>query len=209
MATDDLGHWEPLSPHEVGALFATFPGIWCIAGGWSLDLYAGYVSREHEDTDVLILRRDVPHLHDALPGWDLFAAQDGRLTAWLPGTSVPGEAHDIWCRQGDGPWRFQLMVIPTDGDDWIFRRDARIRGPLTSLTLERDGLPILAPEVQLLFKARLPNRPKDEADFASVAPFLTDARRAWLADAIVLLHGASHPWLAMLRSGSVTSAGET
>ncbi len=42
-----------------------------------------------------------------------------------------------------------------------FRRDPRIRRPVGTLTWERDGLRHLAPEVQLLYKAKEP-RARDE-----------------------------------------------
>lgn len=102
------------------------------------------------------------------------------------------------------PWRFQPMVLETDGDDWLFRRDDRIRGSLRDLPHQCDGLPVLAPEIQLLYKARLPNRPKDEADFTMAVPHLTDPQRRWLRDTISLLYPGSaeqpeHPWLETLR----------
>lgn len=222
MATaDDLGQWNPLSPPEIGSLFAGYAGIWCIAGGWSLDLSCSGTSRPHDDIDVLVLRRDLALLHDALPGWELHAA-DGSLTPWLVGTPLPDAVHDIWCRMAketiekdkagrasvinqtgdEPPWRFQLMVLDTDGDDWLFRRDDRIRGSLRDLPHQCDGLPVLAPEIQLLYKARLPNRPKDEADLTMAAPHLTDPQRRWLRDTISLsirgppssrnIHGSRH-----------------
>lgn len=52
--------------------------------------------------------------------------------------------------------------------------------------------PHLAPEIQLFYKAKQP-RPKDEADFAAVLPFLTQERRRWLSEALAHSFGA-HPW---------------
>jgi hypothetical protein len=40
-------------------------------------------------------------------------------------------------------------------------------------------------------------RPKDEADFANVRPRLTAAQRAWLGDALSLIH-PGHEWLRRL-----------
>lgn len=207
----DLGPWDPLTPSEVATLFAAYAGRWCIAGGWALDLYTGVQSREHGDTDVLIERNDLSLLHEALPGWELHAAS-GTLTRWHTGKDFPSHIHDIWCRQrigqrigqrvgqGDSPWKFQFMITDVDHEteEWIFRRDTRIRGPLSTMTLVRDGMPILAPEIQLLYKSKLPNRPKDEADFVTIAPHLSAMQREWLANAIALIH-PDHPWLPSLR----------
>jgi hypothetical protein len=59
------------------------------------------------------------------------------------------------------------------------------------------GLPIIAPDIQLLYKSSPGRRPKDEHDFAHTLPFLSQAQRARLASWIELLYG-DHPWLAAL-----------
>lgn len=59
-ASDDLGTWDPLSPEEIGTIFRSYPGRWCIAGGWALDLFAETRSRPHDDIDIVILRNDLP-----------------------------------------------------------------------------------------------------------------------------------------------------
>jgi len=35
-----------------------FKRPWYIAGGWAVDLYLGYVSREHGDIEILVYRED-------------------------------------------------------------------------------------------------------------------------------------------------------
>ncbi|MGW2217763.1 hypothetical protein ACWCSD_22465 [Nonomuraea sp. NPDC001684] len=80
------------------------------------------------------------------------------------------------------PWRWQLMLDESAEDEWIYRLDPRIRRPLTALTIMRDDLRRLVPEVRLLHKSTAP-RPKDEIDFESVLPPLDDGRRHRLAAA--------------------------
>ena len=199
-----LGPWDPLTPSETATLFASYTGRWCIAGGWALDLYTGVQSREHSDVDVLIERKDLSLLHGALPDWELHAAS-GTTTLWKAGMALPDGVHDIWCRhrdgQGAGPWKFQFMITEVDHEteEWIFRRDTRIRGPLRTMTLVRDGIPFLSPEIQLLYKSKLPGPPKNAFDFVTIAPQLSATQQAWLADAIALTD-PDHPWLTTLRS---------
>ena len=57
---------------------------------------------------------------------------------------------------------------------------------------ERDGLPVLAPEIALLFKAKPPDA-TDERDFAHALPLLDGRARRWLSAALDLVHPA-HPW---------------
>lgn len=191
-----LKDWNPLSPTEAGALFRDFPGTWCIAGGWAIDLFAGGQSRPHADVDVQIDRNALPIMHASLPGWLLYAA-DGDLTPWAASEPFPEDVHDIWCRRPGHAWEFQLMVVELNDREWVFRRDARIRGPRDGMILSIGGLPILAPEIQMLYKSKLPNRPKDERDFRHVLPHLTTEKRQWLTSCLILLYG-DHPWVPIL-----------
>lgn len=61
---------------------------------------------------------------------------------------------------------------------------------------DTDGVPVIAPEVQLLFKARA-DRPKDTRDAEVVVPLLDASARRWLIDAVRRAHPDS-PWLAWL-----------
>lgn len=108
-------------------------------------------------------------------------------------------AHQTWvCEPESGVFRLDVMSEPAHGNEWVFRRDERIRLPYCEV-IERtdDGIPYGRPEIILLFKAKHV-RPKDEADFRAVLPRLEAARRAWLADALELAH-PGHAWLAQLQ----------
>lgn len=194
------GPWEPASPAEVAEIFAGCQVCWWIAGGHAIELAAGRPVREHGDIDVLLLRRDQLAVQRALPGWQWQAADPpGRLRPWRPAEQLPVGVHDIWCRPGPGqPWRIQIMLDESCGDDWVSRRDQRVRRPLTSLgSVTAEGVPYLAPDIQLFYKGKAP-RPKDEIDFAAVLPILSVPQREWLADALSLVYGPRHPWRAPL-----------
>lgn len=182
--------WQPIPPHQVATWFRAFPGRWWIAGGWALDLYLRHPTRLHDDTDILILRQDVQHIHHAFPGWTIMAADPpGTLRRWHGDEQLPDHVHDIWCRRATSDsWEFQFMVMDSSDDRWLFRRDHRISGQLADLNDVLDGIPILAPEVQLLYKATSRQmREKDTADLHRMVPHLTDKRRRWLRDAIAII----------------------
>jgi hypothetical protein len=206
--TAPFGLWQPWQPEEVARFFSTLTVAWWIAGGWALDLFLGSPSREHEDIDVQVLRRDQQEVRTLFGAWDVQEAHPGELSAawpfreWEAGKPLPPRVHDVWCRPSKtDPWAIQLMIADTVDDQWIFRRDRRIRRPLAAVGQRTsDGIPYLAPEMQLLYKARAP-RPKDEADFTHVLPALDQSRRQWLAWALALVH-PHHPWLAQLEERS-------
>lgn len=60
--------WQPWQPHEVAELFSALTVPWWIAGGWAIDLYIGTQTREHDDIDVQILRRDQQAVRAILHG---------------------------------------------------------------------------------------------------------------------------------------------
>ena len=73
-AAGPLGRWQPRTPREVATFFAALDVPWWIAGGWAIDLFVGRQTREHEDIDILILRRDQHAVRALLESWDVQAA---------------------------------------------------------------------------------------------------------------------------------------
>ena len=199
----DLGEWQPLTVDAVRELLGGVDASWWIAGGWALDLHLGRQTRPHHDIDVLVLRRDLPAVRERLRSWDLHAADPpgaGVLRPWPESEELPAPLHDVWCRPTPtSPWALQLMVDDTDGADWVYRRDDRIHRPVSQLAgpASTDGRPVLAPEVQLLYKSRTP-RPKDVADFHLVVSALDVRQRNWLGDALTTVD-PEHDWLAALQ----------
>ena len=108
------------------------------------------------------------------------------------------ETHQSWFREPEsGVWRIDAFREPSVGDTWVCRRDERLQRPFDEVILRTDdGIPYGAPEVILLYKAKHA-REKDEADFEGVLPLLTPDRRAWLTDALALVH-PGHRWLTRL-----------
>ena len=123
MIADPASAWQPLSLRDIATLFSEFPGRWCIAGGWAIDLFLGHQTREHADVDVLVFRDDLQHLQSFLADWELFGASAGALTVWEVDSVLSSAMHNVWCRRNGGPWEFQLMVIESTPTAWI--RDDR------------------------------------------------------------------------------------
>lgn len=198
MTTAELGPWLPLTPTEVGRLVDGVRTTWWLVGGLALDRFVGRATRPHDDVDVEIPRAGLGAVLDHLSGWHAHSAHDGRLTGLARAADQPAEANGVWWRQAtDGPWRFDLKLAHVDGDDWVYRRHPSLARPLASVWwTDTDGVPVIAPEVQLLFKARA-DRPKDNRDAEVVVPLLDASARAWLIDAVRRAHPDS-PWLAWL-----------
>jgi hypothetical protein len=189
------GPLAPLTLAEVASLFAGAPFLWWVVGGWSTELDASAPRRDHEDVDVAFLRRDLPLVQRWLGAYHLWDVHLGTLRLLAPDGEMAEEHEQLWLRRDAySPWLLDLLLTPADGDGWIYKRDHRIRRPLTEVVRTRwDGLPVQPPEIALLFKARQ-RRAKDEADLAAVLPALGDPARTWLREALVLTE-PGHPWL--------------
>ena len=193
------GSWRTLDPADAAKLLASNEAPWWIAGGWALDLFRGRRTRPHTDLDVGVLRRDVASVLDTLSNWEVFEAKDGRLTRLAAGCAPSRDVHSLWCRPtATDPWAIELLLDEADGDTWVYRRESRIRRPMSTIVRQSpDRLRYLAPEIQLLYKSKAP-RERDEADFAQICPLLAADARRWLHDALELTT-PDHKWMAALR----------
>jgi aminoglycoside-2''-adenylyltransferase len=192
--------FEPIL--QVAALFRGFERPWFVAGGWAVDFLLDRVTREHGDIDVAVLRDDQIAVRGLFAGWKaekvVPAPGGGTREVWPENEELTLPVHEVWFSREEGaPRELEVLLNELVDGAWRFRRDPRIELPLEMLGVRSArGLPVLAPEVVLLYKAKAP-RATDEDDFAAMLPALTRARRRWLAGALQLCH-PGHPWIARL-----------
>jgi len=188
----DLENWDPWSPTEATERLRGVDAHWYVLGGCALDLFLERETRLHDDLEIGVRPEEFPEIRSALADFELVVVGDGQ--AW-PLTDETLAAHfQTWVREPGGPWRLDVIRERWDGDEWIYRRDARIRLPTASVVARSpEGVPFLRPELVLLFKAKA-TRPKDVADFETVLPHLDAGRRSWLRDALATTH-PHHAWL--------------
>ena len=196
----DYTYWEPFSPSEIAQLFVDFPALWCIAGGWGLDLFVGKETRDHGDIDVVVFRDDQYRLFNIFRGFEIFVVDPpGVLRAWAPEEYLAEPLYNIWIRkERSGPWKVQVMLQDHTEQEWLFRRDHSVTGAMKDLIIKsKQGIPILNPTIQLLYKAKNA-RAKDQDDFLEVLPYLQMEQRRWLQEKIGQVYGLGHAWLAQL-----------
>ena len=201
--TDKAHNWDPMSVEDAADLMAGLQVPWWIAGGWAIDLFVGYHTRAHGDTDILIRRDDqlIVQAHLSGQGLLLYKTQQPGLKPWLPGEFQARPFDDIWCRWSpDSPWVLQLMLLCTDADQWVFKRDPTIRGPLEGLGLQTPtGIPYLCPHIQLLYKAKQYTLAKDQSDFDLAVPLMAPEEQRWLLSHLERRFPDGHPWIEQLK----------
>ena len=192
---DDEMRWDPMPLTGAVELFDAAPFRWWVSGGHALELHLGRSWRSHEDTDIGIMRRDASAVCGWLEGWDLAIASGGVLSPW-DGRELAGSAeNNVWVRiDEDSPWSLDITVGSGDEDSWVYRRDPDVVRPWDRAVLHSaEGIPYLAPDLQLLFKSK-DTRAKDHEDARRVIPSLGAEQSRFL----VQMLPSGHVWRSLL-----------
>jgi hypothetical protein len=208
----DGGGFQPVL--EVAGILAGLDRPWYVAGGWAIDFYLGRRGRDHKDVDIAVFRQDQLAFQGYLTdrGWTLrkYVGNSEELGPWRLGEYLELPDRGALAEPADtGMPSVDLLLSEAEGGRWWFHADPRITHPLDTIGMRSpQGVPILCPEVVLLFKSRhvyladdpssLRHRKGDEEDFEAICGSLTAESRAWLAAALGLLQ-PSHPWPERLR----------
>jgi hypothetical protein len=88
-----------------------------------------------------------------------------------------------------------VTVGEGSSEHWIYRRDPTVQVRWESAVLRTpDGVPYLAPDLQLMFKSKN-MRPKDDIDAEEVIPAFDDQQRDFLRRSL----DPAHPWRRLLQ----------
>src|SRR5439155_26556592 len=135
-----------------------------------------------------IFRRDQEEIRRHLAGWEfekvVQTPTGHRPERWRKGEVLDLPTHEIRARTSTGGVpELEILLNETHGGRWTFPRDPRIIPPVDEAGIVVAGVPVLAPEIVLLYKAKAP-RPRDEKDFRNALARLKPSRRRWLRDAL-------------------------
>jgi hypothetical protein len=173
-----------------------FGARWFLCGGWAVDAWIGHQTREHKDVDIAIFEDSQEAVLGHLAGWEIIAhdnRQPDDTERWT-GRRLELPAH-IHARTDDHDLDFQVCAL-LDGE-WVLSREPGLSLPVNRATgRSLWGMPTVAPEVLLLYKAR-DMRPQDKIDFQALLPVLRENSAEWLRRAISI-ENADHPWLIRL-----------
>lgn len=188
--------WRQTSPEELSGWLGAATMPWGIAGGWALDLWQGKVSRPHSDIEISCFFADLPALLPLLDRFEIAIARNKQLTTCEPQMALPAPPFSLWLRRhGETLWDFEIVAEAQLEGRWAYRRDLSVQRPLhTVFTRTASGWPIIAPEIQLLYKCKQP-RDKDLLDLARYVPCLDEAACLWLRSAVAVAHPEFLPTL--------------
>ena len=187
---------------QASQIFSIYKKAWAVCGGWAIDLYLGRVTRPHKDIDFFIPRKDQLVIQECLSslGWSLEKAHKGQNIPWQAGEWIDLPVHTIWCKNSkSSPDFFELLFNEVDDTNLLFRRDFSITLPFEKVIITSElGIPILAPEIVVLYKSSNAEEPRNSMDFKNVLPNFLPERRDWFGTSLRKLY-PDHIWLKDLR----------
>lgn len=171
---------------------------WAVAGGWAIDLWLGEQTRGHHDIEVVVRRCDQAAIHTTLSRRLELYCLDPPDSIWRPMNGVPIDSPAFQLQARSSTSEFDLFTETADQQAWHFRRDGRITRPTSEVIMhDASGIPIVRPEVQLLYMAKA-LATKNIHDFETPRPRLDQDATRWLAEALTItLPG--HGWIRALR----------
>lgn len=179
---------------KITSLMSDFDRPWFIAGGWALDLFLGAQSREHEDIEIALFRKDQKYLRNFLKNHEFKKVSDGELQTWGDEYLYP-PIHELYAiKRGH---LLEILLNESKGKSWVFRRDTKIIRPKDHIWhTTKDNIPYLSPEIVLLYKVKN-TREKDYIDFLAVKEYLNNEQKKWLKSSIQV-HDSNHIWAKLL-----------
>uniref|UniRef100_UPI00053B17D7 nucleotidyltransferase domain-containing protein n=1 Tax=Kitasatospora sp. MBT63 TaxID=1444768 RepID=UPI00053B17D7 len=176
------------TPARLADRLAGVAAPWCVAGGWALDLFKGEQTRDHSDLEMAVPAARFPEIRARFPELAFDVVDSGHI--WQdPAPEVLALTHQTWLRDpATGNFLVDVFREPHDGTTWICRRDPSVRLPYSAVVHRTPaGIPYLAPELTLLFKAKA-LRPKDRLDFTTTLPLLDHTQQLTLAALLDRVH---------------------
>ena len=197
------------------------PFQWAVCGGFALDLFLGKNIRTHGDMDLCVLEQDRESIkkYALSKGWQVYEfrgwgkvrpleyhipSDPGRnLMCVREGCDIvkfypcedPGMRYHQFFHTGMKEFYYlEFLFSSTCGEDLVLDQRNGLRRELSKAFLCRDGIPYLAPEIVLLYKASDSENPAYQLDFTETYPHLNGDQKNWFQAGMKLLYPDGHPW---------------
>ena len=199
---------------------SNFP--WAVCGGFALDLFLGRSIRPHGDIDLCVFEKDreaikayalgkgwqvfefrgqgkVCPLGDEMfsePGRNLMCVKDGcDIVKFYPCEDAGMLYHQFFHTGMKEFHYFEFLFNSVSEEYLVLDQRNGVRRELSKAILRRNGIPYLAPEIVLLYKASDFGNPAYQLDFEEAYPCLNEEQKAWFSSGMRLLYPDGHPWL--------------
>lgn len=206
---------------EIREFMANARFQWAVCGGFALDLFLDKDTRMHGDIDICVFERDREAIlrYMLQKDWNVYEFRGQGKVRLLkdasssePGRNLmcvkeicdivkfyPSEDEEILYHQffhtGIRKLNYlEYLFNSMDGACLVFDREGRLKRELSSAILFRDGIPYLAPEIVLLYKASNPENADYQFDFEQAYVHMSDDQKEWFLHGIDVLYPDGHIW---------------
>lgn len=84
---------------RINTILESYKGVWAIAGGWAIDLFLGFETRDHKDIEIAIPRNEQQLLRTYLLHWECSFVENKELKHWKNGVILELPIHEIHAKK--------------------------------------------------------------------------------------------------------------
>lgn len=196
--------------------------LWAVCGGFALDLFLEENTRRHGDIDICVFEQDRERACGFMlrNGWNVYEFRGGGILRPLNSASSSETGRNLMCvmdgcdivqfypydnnsdllyyefyHKGIAELNYLELLFNAVSDDYfLFNSRKDVKRELSKAILFRNGIPYLAPELVLLFKASRADIPEYSSNFEKTFPNMNDDQRQWFHQNLNAIYPDGHIW---------------
>ena len=194
---------------------------WAICGGFALDLFLEKELRIHSDIDICVFEKDREQILEYMlqNNWHVFEFRGGGKVSPLDGTLSSEVGRNFMCTNGEcdivkfypceeegllwyeffhtGMKEFnylEFLFNVTNEKYFVFNQKHDIKREISKAVLFSNGIPYLALEIVLLFKASRSENAEYQYDFEQTYEYMDEEQKMWFCRSMDALYPNGHKW---------------
>ncbi len=206
---------------EVKKLLQDASFSWAVCGGFGLELFLDAEIRTHGDIDICVFERNRETIlrHMLERDWEVYEFRGMGKVRPIRDAQASEPGRNVLClKEGCELIRFypcdeqdqyhqffhtgirelnyvEFLFNRAENGAFVFDLGKEIRKNLTEVIRFREGIPYLAPEIALLYKASRWEEEQNRLDFERVYPCMEENQQNWLMRSLETLYPQGHPWI--------------
>lgn len=195
--------------------------LWAFCGGYALDLFLDREIRKHGDIDICVFEEDRNRIQNYMMSneWTVYQFLGGGRVRSLGIGDKSAPNRNLMCvKEGCDLVKFfpseeggvfgyefyhtgierldylEFLFNHAQDDRFIFNRELNLTRDMQKAFLYHNGLPYIAPELALLYKASNADDPAYQYDYEMTISHLNDEQLCWFQDGLEKLYPKGHSW---------------
>lgn len=197
------------------------PISWAICGGFALDLFLGKDTRVHGDIDICVFEKDRDRIlrYMLQNAWRVYEFRGCGKVRPLDAALSSESGRNFMCINGECDmvkfypcedesllWYeffytgikelnyLEFLFNTTHEGDFVFDKNHGIKREISKAILFNQGVPYLAPEIVLLYKASRSENAEYQYDFEQAYMHMNHEQKSWFSQNLDVLYPDGHAW---------------